>query len=303
MSPTENENHRPIISYCVTCMNRGEQLKKTLEYNLEIIREYSGQVELCLVNFIKDAEGEAIHNWLKGLAGREGFRYFFSRNLTVWHASVAKNTAHMQGAGCFLVNLDCDNYLSRGLVDGLLGLPDDVRDNTVFSGFTGGFREEITKHKSKSVRLRQALAWLLACLKSRQPGVRGVKRKPVLLRSVRQGSDRHFNGTYGHIGLPATLFHYLGGYDESLPPMGGQDKNLLWRAYNIAGVTLTHIPVPQDCIPVENTKIESMKHTDLSSGWSQLQLEGTALTLNAIRDRRLIANNGCPGGVAVEKCK
>lgn len=297
----ENGDRRPKLSYCVTCMNRGNQLKKTLEHNLSVVNKYGGEIELCLVNYIKDAEGEEIHRWVLERTGGLGFRYYFTKALSVWHASVAKNTAHMQGKGEFLVNLDCDNFLSPELVDSLLGMPDALRARSVFSGFTGGFREETTKNKSMRVRLHQELQWFLRPRINYQAGEFTVKRRPVLLRSVRQGADRHFNGTYGHIGVPADVFRYLGGYDKSLPPMGGQDKNLLWRAYNIAGFNLAHFPVPQHCIPVENSKLESMKHTDHNSAWSQLQLEGTALTLAAIRDRRLIVNDGVPATVEVQR--
>ena len=38
-------------------MNRLPQLQATLPKNIDLLKDYNGQVELLLVNFIKDEEG------------------------------------------------------------------------------------------------------------------------------------------------------------------------------------------------------------------------------------------------------
>jgi hypothetical protein len=37
-------------------------------------------------------------------------KYYYTEELPHWHASIAKNTAHLCATGNILVNLDCDNY-------------------------------------------------------------------------------------------------------------------------------------------------------------------------------------------------
>lgn len=39
-----------------------------------------------------------------------------------------------------------------------------------------------------------------------------------------------YEGTYGRIGIPASTFYALGGYDEGMLPMGYQDADLILRA-------------------------------------------------------------------------
>lgn len=64
------------------------------------------------------------------------------------------------------------------------------------------------------------------------------------------------NGTYGRIGMPRELFMDLGGYDESMLPMGGQDFNLLERLRHL-GLKIGHLPSPQKA-PVQNTYEQKM---------------------------------------------
>lgn len=44
-----------------------------------------------------------------------------------------------------------------------------------------------------------------------------------------QFSGQWVDGSYGRVGMPAALFHRLGGYDESLLPMSGQDVDVIKR--------------------------------------------------------------------------
>lgn len=292
-------NQGPVLSFCSTCMNRGEQLKQTLMHNLEVLAKFEGKVELCLVNFIKDSEGENIHRWVVGLGPRVGFRYAVSTALQNWHAPIAKNTSHRLGKGEFLVNLDCDNFISPAAVEALLSTPSVKLSRTVFSAFSGGFKE--VKVNNGSYLRRMAVGYLRS-VNARNTRLKvgvGPKSRRVVLRSIRKNPDGDFNGTYGHIGLPSWAFHALGGYDESFPPMGAQDKDLLWRTYNLGGMELLHIPQPKDLMPVLNSKEASLLHaSDRTVSWSLMQEEATMRALNAIKKSLLVVNNGrvmgCP---------
>ena len=147
---TNESTDLPQISYCSTCMNRGEQLKQTLPQNLRLIEKLNGKVELCLVNFIKDSEGEKIHEWILQLGQRPWFKYAISRDLEYWHAPTAKNTAHLLGSGEFLINLDCDNFLSNQVIQQLLTQPNGL-SSCYFSGFTGGLLEKKIKVKGLTI--------------------------------------------------------------------------------------------------------------------------------------------------------
>ena len=291
-----------IVSCCVTCMNRGEQLSKTLEKNLELIAEFDGAAEICLVNFIKDKEGENVDQWVRSIGPRPGFKYFVTRDLSAWHASIAKNTAHLQGEGIILLNLDCDNFLSRSAIDALVRLDESTLSRTVFSAFTGGLVEEFTKHKTLLGRARGLVKYGLSLLAKQKSGF-NIKVKPVLIRSRRGGIDNDFNGTYGQIGLGRDVFRFVSGYDESFPPMGGQDKDILWRAYNCGGVHFLHIPQEREELPILNSKEESLKNTkQAGESWEAMQEIGTLKSLNAVRDRRIVANLGKKNiGVPVER--
>lgn len=278
----------PKISYCSTCMNRGWQLKQTLPQNLATLDRFQGAAELCLVNFIKDDEGREIHDWVLQLGPRPNFHYFVCDSLPYWHAPIAKNTAHQQASGNFLINLDCDNFISAFVLEELLERSKAGRLNGVFSGFTGRLEVRRIKERGLSRIVELARGPRYVC-----PDKRQFKSKTArwVLRSQRSGPDQGFNGTYGHIGLPRILFAFLNGYDETFPPMGGQDKDLLWRAFNCNGIELIHIPQPRDCLPVLNDKEASLAHAATPSArWSEMQVSANEKALDSIRARCLIAN-------------
>ena len=70
--------------------------------------------------------------------------------------------------------------------------------------------------------------------------------KPLLELDVasHQWSGVWSDGSFGRIGLPRDLFFRMGGYDESMLPMGGQDIDLLWRL-NAMGVLIKKLPPPK----------------------------------------------------------
>ena len=301
-SPKRKHLVQPILSFCSTCMNREDQLKATLLRNLEVIAKYQGQVELVLVNFIRDDIGERIHQWVTGVVEpRVGFKYYTCAELHNWHASVAKNTAYKQASGDFIVNLDCDNYLCETIIEKLLSYERSERENIVFSGFSGGLTVKKIKKKPKWKATLQDFIYFL-----RQPEKIHPHRKPKWTRytivSLRDESGKDFNGTYGHVGMSKKAFFQIGGYDQSFPPMGGQDKDLIWRAYNLEGAELLHIPVPEDCWPEPNDKLESLRLTSAGSKeWADLSRQATSLAREKILQRNYVANKNAYIGLNVTR--
>lgn len=278
-------------------MNRGRQLEQTLEINLATIAKLGGEAELCLVNFIKDEEGEAIDEWVRSIGPKPNFTYAISRELAHWHAPTAKNTAHLLGKSDFLINLDCDNFISGSIARKLLATPEEQLCSSLFSGFTGGFREKRVKTiEINPVKKVREFVYIRDSYGSIKP-----KKLCYSLKSKRINSDRDRNGTYGHIGLPKAIFKLIGGYDETFPPMGGQDKDIMWRTYNVDGIRLLHIPQPANELPILNKKNESLKHTrEPDADWDKMQGDATQKTRERIKAKRLIANQGHSIGVFVE---
>lgn len=48
------------------------------------------------------------------------------------------------------------------------------------------------------------------------------------------------DGTFGRIGMSRAIFNKLGGYDEGLPPLSGQDKDIIERA-RVAGYEVARV--------------------------------------------------------------
>jgi len=71
-----------------------------------------------------------------------------------------------------------------------------------------------------------------------------------------QWSGSYEDGTYGRIGVPRELFFELGGYDETLLPMGGQDIDLVNRIFS-AKVNFAKLP-PSTSTPIQNSKYQKI---------------------------------------------
>ena len=100
----------PTLSFCITCKNRLHQLRQTLRQNLNDNRLHRKFIEFVLVDF---GSIDGLREWiLSGFSEdlSSGYlRYYYTDMLPFWHASIAKNTAHLCAKNDIVVNLDCDN--------------------------------------------------------------------------------------------------------------------------------------------------------------------------------------------------
>ncbi|GHT70550.1 hypothetical protein FACS1894155_06450 [Bacteroidia bacterium] len=94
-----------------TCKNRFHQIRETLPENLSDNKENKNIIEFILVDF---GSTDGLQEWIISNFVEEiesGYlKYYYTKELKYWHASVAKNTAHILANNQIVVNLDCDNY-------------------------------------------------------------------------------------------------------------------------------------------------------------------------------------------------
>lgn len=104
-------NRNITLSFCITCKNRFYQIKETLPKNLSDNKEYKDIVDFVLVDF---GSKDGLQEWIAENYEEEltsGYlKYYYTEEMKEWHASVAKNTAHVLASNDIVVNLDCDNF-------------------------------------------------------------------------------------------------------------------------------------------------------------------------------------------------
>ncbi|MEV4927771.1 glycosyltransferase family 2 protein [Streptomyces roseoverticillatus] len=98
------------ISYCTTCKNRLWQLSDTLPDNLRRAEE-AGDSEIVLVNYNSDDELDTWIRRFQHCIDRGILRYVHEQSEPFFHASKAKNLAHLAATGRYVVNLDADNFI------------------------------------------------------------------------------------------------------------------------------------------------------------------------------------------------
>ena len=107
-----------------------------------------------------------------------------------------------------------------------------------------------------------------------------------------QWSGSWTDGSYGRIGLPRDLFFSLGGYDESMLPMGGQDVDILSRI-NAMGIKPIRLFSPtikaitnsiKDKVAQINSRsneardlYNKMNYLNLTRGKIRLEIEGPCI--------------------------
>lgn len=99
------------LSFCITCMNRIDQVKQTLRKNLDDNKKSKYNIEFILIDFdSKDGLKEYIINNFKKEIDSDYLKFYFTDQLIYWHSPIAKNTSHKLANGKYVVNLDCDNF-------------------------------------------------------------------------------------------------------------------------------------------------------------------------------------------------
>ena len=122
------------LSFCITCMNRTNYLKKTLLKNLNDNK--NSKVEFILVNFNSvDGLEDYINNnnEIKKYLVTKQLKYFNCEKLKYWHSSIAKNIAHNYASGNILVNLDCDNFIGENGGDFIINYFKQLGNNIILS--------------------------------------------------------------------------------------------------------------------------------------------------------------------------
>ncbi|MEV5140649.1 glycosyltransferase family A protein [Streptomyces syringium] len=240
------------ISYCTTCKNRLWQLSDTLPDNLRRVTE-AGNSEIVLVNYNSDDE---LNTWVRQFQSHieDGtLRYVHEQTEPYFHASKAKNLAHLAATGRYLVNLDADNYIGD-TIPTWRALWEEQPD-TLIHGFS--------------------------------PDKNRKQRSEEELVRVRPDSG---NGTYGRIGLPRTRFAALGGYDEQLLPSVHEDQDLMDRAA-ADGLSVVRTPQPGPAA-IRNSHRETMRYSGIPLDWWDARELNKERSAENIRLGRLTANPG-----------
>jgi len=130
------------ISFCITCLNRFDQIKNTLQINLEKNIKYNKEIEFILVNFIINDEGRRIDRWIRTNMDKHiknGYlKYYITDNLKQWDASIAKNTSHKYANGKILYNLDCDNFITPKEIEFIKTID---YEKSIYYGWSGTWKD------------------------------------------------------------------------------------------------------------------------------------------------------------------
>jgi predicted glycosyltransferase involved in capsule biosynthesis len=104
------------LSFCTTCMNRVEHLKKTLPHNIELLNKFDNS-ELVIVNYdSKDDLHDYIINNYSNYINNNKIKYIKVQNKNYFDSRHAKNIAHKCSTGDVLINLDADNFLTETVI-------------------------------------------------------------------------------------------------------------------------------------------------------------------------------------------
>jgi hypothetical protein len=96
-----------------------------------------------------------------------------------------------------------------------------------------------------------------------------IRSAAVVDASSFQWSGKFGDGSFGRIGMPRKVFQALGGYDESLLPMGAQDLDLLNRIAKIREPIL-QLQAPE-ISAIQNDKLQDLStNKDKKKLWDEM---------------------------------
>ncbi|GLX81296.1 hypothetical protein theurythT_07480 [Thalassotalea eurytherma] len=106
-----------VISYCVPVMNRTDDIKNTLKWNVSVLSKFKNDVELIINNYDKDNE---VEKWVKKDFSKEIksglLRFNKLEPLPYWHFCWAKNSFKGVINSKFYSSLDGDNFITEAEV-------------------------------------------------------------------------------------------------------------------------------------------------------------------------------------------
>ena len=112
-------------------------------------------------------------------------------------------------------------------------------------------------------------------------------QKDLMLNFRKHG----YYGTYGRICMKKESFLQLGGYDEELHLVGGEDTDLVQRGIAY-GMEYKHIEIANFLKYIENTNMERIKNTNLSKSFAHYNRLNKKRTEKRIAENDLRANSG-----------
>ena len=130
------------LSFCISCMNRFKQIKQTLPKNLNDNYEDKESVEFILVDFnSNDGLYDFVLENFKSQIEEGYLKFYFTKELTSWHASIAKNTSHVLSESDIIVTLDADNFTGVRGGKVILEQFEKIGRNHLIHQFSGTFNK------------------------------------------------------------------------------------------------------------------------------------------------------------------
>lgn len=153
-------NKQPVISFCIPVMNRPDDVRNTLAWNLEQNRGFSDEIEFVLVFMDEDAD---THDWVRNTFHEElksGYlRIIIAPALDGWHFGKAKNQHKAYATGEIFSSLDGDNFVTREEVQQLLDIEQEHGKHFVFHHFTGIWGDGSSGRISTSMTLYREIGY------------------------------------------------------------------------------------------------------------------------------------------------
>jgi hypothetical protein len=142
------------ISICTTCMNRTQDLKKTLIQNINDNSDYPN-IEFVVLNY---NSSDNMHkfmtsNDIKYLIKMGIVKYYITRYPKYYSMSHSRNISFLNSTGSIVTNVDADNYTGKGFADYLNKLADICPEKAFFSKGKRMMHGRIGMYKNEFISL------------------------------------------------------------------------------------------------------------------------------------------------------
>lgn len=153
-------SRRPRISYCSPFMNRPDDVRATLAYNLDENRPLADDLEFVLVFMDDDRD---THDWIRSEFAQDlcsGYlRMIVEPPLDGWHFGRAKNRHRAYATGDIYSNLDGDNFVTLDETRQLLDVAAAQDDWFLFHHFTGKWGDGSSGRVSMSMKVYRDIGY------------------------------------------------------------------------------------------------------------------------------------------------